>query len=65
MAPKQTGFHALSTAYLDDFAVLAKLAEVLMLLNCIWEVLVLNLSQDCHLYDFTQSLQADVCRILI
>lgn len=65
MVPKQNGFYALSTACLGEFAVLRKLAQVVMLLICIQEILSLILGQDIDcpddLCDFPHSLQTNDC----
>jgi hypothetical protein len=67
MVPNQNGFRAFSGAYLDDFAILTKLAEMVMLLICIWEMLGSNLGQDTDCPDdlngFPQSIQANDCII--
>lgn len=65
MVPKQNGFYALSTACLGEFAILTKLAQVVMLLICIQEIVGLILGQDIDcsddLCDFPQSLQTNDC----
>jgi len=66
---KQNGFYALSSACLGEFAILTKLAQVVMLLICIQEILGLILGQDVDcpddLCDFPQSLQTNDCIVSI